>query len=154
MSILWPAMNATKFYKAHLNIHIQGSFKTCSLLFSSAEIIFVVVWPLFQFVLKSTPSVIDAWIITFVSHLNAWVTKPKPLLMFLKLPVLISSGVVWVNFSNVLFDETQHVVKTSTASHVLVCYEVICLFIELQNLLFMKFICTACRGLSWLEMTC
>ena len=39
------------------------------------------------------------------------------------------------------FDETQHVVKTSTTCYVPVFYEIINLFIELQNFLLMFFIC-------------
>ena len=61
--------------------------------------------------------------------------------MFFKLPMLTLNNVVWVNFSTVLFDETQHVVKTSTVGYVLVCYEVINLFIEPQNFLLMFLIC-------------
>ena len=37
----------------------------------------------------------------------------------------------------ILFDETQHVVKTSTTGYVPVFYEVINLFIELQNVMLM-----------------
>ena len=39
------------------------------------------------------------------------------------------------------FDETQHVVKTSTTCYVPVFYEIINLFIELQNFLLMFSIC-------------
>ena len=35
------------------------------------------------------------------------------------------------------FDETKHIVKTSTAGHVSVCYEIINLFIKPQNFLLM-----------------
>ena len=61
--------------------------------------------------------------------------------MFFQLPVLTSNNVVWVNFPAVLFDETQHAVKTFMVDHVPVCHEVInLLFFYLQGLsiLFMK----------------
>ena len=76
--------------------------------------------------------------------------------MFFKLLVLTSINVIWVNFSTIVFDETQHVVKTFTTDYVPVYYEVINLFIKLQNFLLMFFICrfkgfclivTACDGL-------
>ena len=86
-------MEATKFLA--LNIHIQGSFKKCLLLFGQAEVVVVVVWPLDHFMLKSTPLVNGVWIITFVSHLYIWVTKPKPSLMFFQLPLLTLNNVVW-----------------------------------------------------------
>ena len=132
-------MEATKLLV--LNIHIQGSFKKGSLLFRQAEMVFVVVWFLDHFTLKSAPLMNSIWIITFVSHLHVWVTKFKPSLMFFQLPVLTSNNVVWVNFSAVLFGETQHVVKTSTSGFVPVCYEVIHLFIEPQNFLSVGLIC-------------
>ena len=99
--------------------------------------IFMVVWLLYQFTLKSSPSVNCVWIITFVGHLHVWVTKPNPSLMFFQLPVLTLSNVVWVNFSTVLFDETQHIVRKSTSGHVPVCHEIINLFIKPQNFLLM-----------------
>ena len=86
-------MEATKFLA--LNIHIQGSFKKYLLLFGQAEVVVVVVWPLDHFMLKSTPLVNGVWIITFVSHLYIWVTKPKPSLMFFQLPLLTLNNVVW-----------------------------------------------------------
>ena len=85
-------MEATRFLVLH--ILIQGSFKKCLLLFSQSKMVFVVVWLLDHFLLKSTPSVNGVWIITFVSHLHIWVTKFKLSLMFLKLPVLTSNNVV------------------------------------------------------------
>ena len=118
-----------------LNIHIQGSFKTCSLLFGQAEMVLLIIWFLDHFTLRSTPSVNGVWIITFVSHLHVWVTKFKPSLMFFQLSVLTSNNLVWVNLSAILFDEAQHVVKTSTTGYVPVCYDVINLFIEPQNFL-------------------
>ena len=99
--------------------------------------IFVPVWLLCHFTIKYTPSVNCIWITTFVGHLHVWVTKSKPSLMFFQLPVLTSNSIVWVNFSAVLFDETQHIVKTSTAGYVPVCYEIVNLFIKPQNLLLM-----------------
>ena len=96
--------------------------------------IVVIIWLFDHFTLKPVPSVNDIWIITFVNHLHVWVTKFKPLFMFFK---LTWNNVIWVNFSAILFDEIQHVVKISTASYVPVCYD---LFIELQNFLLMFFI--------------
>ena len=61
--------------------------------------------------------------------------------MFFKLSILTSNNVIWVNFSAILFDETQHVVKTATKGYMPVCYEVINIFTEPQNLFLMKFIC-------------
>ena len=144
-------MEATKLLV--LNIHIQGSFKKCSLLFRQAEMVFVVVWFLDHFTLKSAPLMNSIWIITFVNHLHVWVTKFKPSLMFFQLPVLTSNNVVWVNFSAVLFGETQHVVKTSTSGFVPVCYEVIHLFIEPQNFLLVGLICEL-KGLYLIATTC
>ena len=43
-------------------------------------------------------------------------------------------------FSAILFDETQHVVKTSTTGYMPVFYEVTNLFIKLQNFLLMLLI--------------
>ena len=139
-----------------LNSNIQGSLKKFSLLFHQTEMVFVIVWFLDNFTLKPIPSVNGVWIITFVSHLHVWVTKFKAYLMFFKLSRLTSNNVIWVNFSALLFDETQHVVKTSTAGYVPVCYEIINLFIKPQNFLLMCFTCklkgfylivTACDGL-------
>ena len=128
-------MEATKFLV--LSIHIQGSFKKCSLLFGQSKIVFVVVWLLNHFSFISTPFVNDVWIITFANHPHVSLTKFKPSLMFFQLPVLTSNNAVWVSLSAVLFDKTQHIVKTSTAGYVTVCYEVINLFIKPQNLLLM-----------------
>ena len=61
--------------------------------------------------------------------------------MFFQLLVLGSNNLIWVEFSAVLFDKTQHLVKTFTAGYVPVCYEVINLFIKPQNFLLMFFIC-------------
>ena len=80
-------------------------------------------------------------IVAFVNHLHVWVKKFKLSLMFFKLSVLTPSYVIWVNFFAILFDETQHVVKTSAAGYVPVCYEVINLFIKSQNFLLIGLIC-------------
>ena len=95
-----------------LNSGIQGSFKKCSLLFRHAEIIFVVIWFLDHFTRKPVPPVNSVWIITFVRHLHVWVTKFKPTLVFFKLPILTSNSVIWVDFSAILFDKAQHIVKS------------------------------------------
>ena len=92
--------------------------------------IFVVIWLLDHFTLKSTPTVNGVWIISFVSHLHVWVTKFKPSIMFSQLPILTSNNVVWMNFFAVAFDEAQQVVKTSTVGYVHICFKVIHLFIE------------------------
>ena len=119
--------------------------------------IFVVVWLLYHFTLKSTLSVNGVWIITFVGHLHVWETKSKPLLMFFQLPILILNNVLWVNFFTVLFDETQHAVKTSATSYVPVCYEIVNLFIEPQNLLLIGltfFLICKLRGLYLISTVC
>ena len=67
--------------------------------------VFVVFWLFDHFALKSVPSVNGVWIITFVNHLHAWVTKFKPSLMLSQLLVLTSNNVIWVNFSAILFDK-------------------------------------------------
>ena len=120
-----------------------------------------IVWFLDHIMLEYVPSVNCVWIIAFVSHLHLWVMKFEPLLMFFKIPVLTSNNVVWMPFSPILFDETQHVVKTSAMGYVLVFYEVFNLlffllhglsmvFSESQNLLLMFFICK----LKGLDTTC
>ena len=136
-----------------LNSDIQDSLKKCSLLFGQAEMVFVIVWFLDHFTLEPVPSVNGIWIIAFVSHLHVWVTKFKPSLMFFQLPILTSNNVIWVNFFAILFNETQHVVKTSTTGYMPVCYEVINLFIEPQNLLLMFLICKL-KGLYLIFTTC
>ena len=103
--------------------------------------IFVIIWLFDHFTLKPVPSGNGLWIITFVNHLHVWVTKFKPSFMFFKLSILTSNNVIWVNFSAILFDETQHVVKTSTTVYVPVCYEIINLFIKPQNFLLIFFNC-------------
>ena len=88
-----------------LNSDIQDSFKECLLLFCQAEMIFVIVWPLDHFTFKRVPTMNSNWIMTFVSHLHAWITKFKPSLMFFQLSVLTSNNIVWVNFFAILFNE-------------------------------------------------
>ena len=73
--------------------------------------------------------------------------------MFFKLSVLASNNVIWVKFSAILFDEKQHVVKTSAAGYMLVCYEIINLFIKSQNFLLMGFICKF-KGLYLIVTVC
>ena len=144
-----------------LKSDIQGRFKKCSLLFRQAKIIFVIIWIFDHFTLNPFQSVNGLWIITFVNHLHVWITKFKPSYLFFKLPVLTSNNIIWVNFSAILFDETQHVVKTSTMGYVPICYEILNLFTEAQNFLFMFFICklkgvylivTVCEGLLMLSL--
>ena len=118
--------------------------------------VFVIVWFLDHFTLEPIPSMNGVWIITFVDYLHVWVRKFKQSLIFFKLLVLTSNNVVWMPFSAILFDEAQHVAKTSTTGDMPVCYEVInllffffhglsMLFIEPQNSLLMSltffFIC-------------
>ena len=103
--------------------------------------IFVVIWLFNHFLLEPVPSMNSIWIIAFVSHLHAWVTKFKPSFMFFQLPMLTSNNVIWVGLFAILFNERQHVVKTPTTGYVSVCYELINLFIKLQNFLLMFFIC-------------
>ena len=80
--------------------------------------------------LNPTPSVNGVWIITFVGPFQVWVAKPKPSFMFFQLSFLTSNNVIRVNLSAVLFDETQHVVKKSTAGYVSVCHEIVNFFIK------------------------
>ena len=72
-------IKAKKFFGSD----IQGSFKKFSLLIRQAKMVFVIVWFLDHFTLKSIPFMNNVWMITFVSHLHVWVTKFKPLLIFL-----------------------------------------------------------------------
>ena len=78
----------------------------------------VIVWLFDHFTLKHVPSVNGVWIITFVDHLHLWVMKFKPSFRFFQLLVLISNNVIWMNVFAVLFDEAQHVVKTSAGGYV------------------------------------
>ena len=144
-------MEATKFLD--LNSHILCSFKECPLLFGLAEMDFVIVWFLNHFTLKPTPSFNGVCVTVFINHLHIWVTKFKPSPMFFQLPVLTLNNIVWVNFFAILFNETQHVIKTFTSAYVPVCYEVINLFIEPQNFLLMGLICKL-KGLYLIVRAC
>ena len=84
--------------------------------------VFVVIWLFDHFAFESISSVNGVWINTFVNHLHAWVTKFKPLLMFFKLLLLTPNNAILVNFSTILVDEKQHVVKTSKVGYMPVCY--------------------------------
>ena len=138
--ILLPVIKVTKILLT-LNSDIQGSFKKFSLLFRQAEMVFVIVWLFDHFALKPVSSVNGVWIITFANHLHVWVTNFKPLFMFFQMLVLTLNYLIWMNFFVVLFDEAQHLVKTSMAGYVSVCYEFINLFIQPQNFPLMFFIC-------------
>ena len=61
--------------------------------------------------------------------------------MFFQLLILTPNNVIWVDFSAILFDETQHVVNASSAGYVPFCYEVINLIIKPQNFMLMFFLC-------------
>ena len=121
-----------------LNSDIQGSFEKFLLLFRQAKMIVVIIWLSDHFTLQPVPSVNSIWMITFVNHLHVWVTKFKPLLMFFQLLILTPNNAIWVNFSAILFNETQQVVKASTAGYGPVCCEVINLFIKPQKFLLMS----------------
>ena len=100
-----------------LNNDTQDSFKKFSLFFCQAEMVSVRLWFLDHFTLEYVSSVNGVWIIAFVSNLHVWVTKFEPSLMFFKMPILTLNNVVWMPFSTILFDKTQHVVKTSTTGY-------------------------------------
>ena len=118
--ILWPVIKGYK-NSLVLNSDIQDSLRKFSLLFRQAEMVFVIVWCLDHFTLESVPSMNSIWIITFVSHHHVWVTKFKPSLIFFKLSILTLNNTIWVGLFTVLFDEAQHVVRTSTMGYVPVC---------------------------------
>ena len=119
--------------------------------------VFVITWFLDHFTLEYIPSMNSIWIITPVSLLHDWVTQSEPSLIFFKLSILTLSNVIRVNLFAILFDETQHVVKTSATGYVPVFYEVINVFIKLQNFMLivlisklkgLYLIVTVCGGLS------
>ena len=95
--------------------------------------IFIVVWLHYHFTLKSTLTVNCVSIITFIGYLHVWVTNSKPSLTFFQLHLLTLKNIIWENFAAVLFDKTQHVIKTSTTDYVPVSNEIINLFIKPQN---------------------
>ena len=167
-------MACDKGYKDSLvlNSDIQGSLKRFSFLICQVGMVFVIVWFLDHFMFKPVPLVNGVWIITFVSHQHARITKFKPSLMFFKLSILTSNNIIWVPFPAILFDEIQHIVKTSTTGYMPVCYEIInllffffqgllMLFTEPQNLLLVGltffFICklkgldTVCKIFNFLS---
>ena len=98
---------------------------------------FVIIWFLDHFTLEYVPSVNGVWIITPAGLLHVWVTKFKTSIIFFKLYILASNNAIWVGLFAIIFNEAQHVVKISTMGHVPVFYEVISLFIKLQNILLM-----------------
>ena len=75
---------------------------------------FAIVWFLDHFTLEYVPSMNSIWIITPAGLFHVWVTKFRTFFIFSKLPILASNNLIWVNFSAILFDEAQHVVKIST----------------------------------------
>ena len=99
--------------------------------------VFIIIWFLDYFTLEYIPSINSIWIITPASLLHVWAKKFEPLLMFFKMPILTLNNVVWMLFSAILFGKAQHVVKISTTGYVPVFYEVINLFIKVQNFLLM-----------------
>ena len=126
-----------------LNSDIQDSFKEFLLLFCQDEIVFVIVWFLDHFTLKPIPLMNGVSIVALVSHPHVWVTKSKVPLMFFQLIVLKLNNMIWVDFSAILFDETQHVVKTRRTT---------CLFAVRPSQFIFKLkglysIVTACDGL-------
>ena len=129
-------IKATKFLLT-LNSDIKDSFKKFSLLFRQAEMVFIIIWFLDHFTLKYVPSMNSIWIITPTSLLDVWVTKFKTFFTFFKLPILTSNNVIRVNLFAIFFDKAQHVVKISTRGYVSVFYEVINLFIKLENFMLM-----------------
>ena len=124
-----------------LNSDIKDGLKKFSIFFCQAEMVFVIVWFLDQFALEYVPSMNSIWIITPASVLHVWITKFKTFLIFFKLSILTSNNVIWVGLFAILFDKAQHVVKISTTGYVPVFYEVINLFIKLQNFQLMFIIC-------------
>ena len=100
-----------------LKSDIKDSLKKFSLPFCQAEMVSVIVRFLDHVSLEHVLSVNSIWIITFTHLLHVWVTKFKTFFIFFKLFILTSNNVIWVNFSTILFDETQHVVKISTTGY-------------------------------------
>ena len=130
------------------------------LLFHQAEMVFVIIWFLDHFTLEYVLSMNSIWIITPASLLHVWVTKFKTFFIFFKLSILTLSNVIWVDLFAILFNEAQHV-KISMTRYMPAFYEVINLFIKLQNVLLMFFICklkgfylivTVCDGLLMLSL--
>ena len=99
--------------------------------------VFVIVWFLNHFALEYAPSMNSIWVIAPAGLLHVWVTKFKTSLIFFKLSILASNNLIWVGLFAILFNEAQHFVKISTMGYAPVFYEVIKLFIKLQNFLLM-----------------
>ena len=123
------------------NSYINDSLKKFSLLFRQAKMVFVIVWFLDHFTLEYVPSMNSIWIVTPASFFHVWVTKFQTFFIFFKLSILPPNNVIWVGLFTVLFNEAQQVVKISTKGYVPVFYEVINLFIKLQNFLLTFLIC-------------
>ena len=122
--------------------------------------VFVIIWFLDHFTLEYVLSMNSIWIITPASLLHVWVTKFKTFFIFFKLSILTLNNVIWVDLFAILFNEAQHV-KISITRYMPAFYEVINLFIKLQNVLLMFFICklkgfylivTVCDGLLMLSL--
>ena len=122
--------------------------------------VFVIIWFLDHFTLEYVLSMNSIWIITPASLLHVWVTKFKTFFIFFKLSILSLNNVIWVDLFAILFNEAQHV-KISMTRYMPAFYEVINLFIKLQNVLLMFFICklkgfylivTVCDGLLMLSL--
>ena len=122
--------------------------------------VFVIIWFLDHFTLEYVLSMNSIWIITPASLLHVWVTKFKTFFIFFKLSILTLNNVMWVDLFAILFNEAQHV-KISMTRYMPAFYEVINLFIKLQNVLLMFFICklkgfylivTVCDGLLMLSL--
>ena len=122
--------------------------------------VFVIIWFLDHFTLEYVLSMNSIWIITPASLLHVWVTKFKTFFIFFKLSILTLNNVIWVDLFAILFNEAQHV-KISMTRYMPAFYEVINLFIKLQNVLLMFFICklkgfylivTFCDGLLMLSL--
>ena len=122
--------------------------------------VFVIIWFLDHFTLEYVLSMNSIWIITPASLLHVWVTKFKTFFIFFKLSILTLNNVIWVDLFAILFNEAQHV-KISMTRYMPAFYEVINLFIKLQNVLLMFFICklkgfylivTVCDGLLMLSL--
>ena len=134
-----------------------------SLLCHQAEMVFIIVWFLDHLALEYVPSMNSIWIITPASLLHVWVTKFKTSLIFFKLSILTSNNVIWVGLLAILFNEAEHVVKIFATGYMPAFYQVINLFIKLQNFLLMFFICRlkgfylivttvmACRCFPWIS---
>ena len=99
--------------------------------------VFVIIWFFDHFTLEYVPSVNSIWVITPADLFHAWITKLKLFFLFFKLSILSPNKVICVGLLTILFNETQHVVKTPTAGYLSVSYEVINLFIKPQNFLLM-----------------